>query len=306
MKGQYNDSFDSSFSNSNMSSSSSYVNFDPNSNSNNIDEIFQGIGSKNSDVSVNSENDESLYYISQQKSINFENVINNLKPEKVEINSNKEKIFYLEKVKRPNYYIFSPRKCDDDFSKKIIDELNLNEQLKKRRKVITCQELKHKRKQNADNIRKKIKARFLKALKNRVNDKLKLAGSNYFIKFLPLNFVKNITKKFNKSILNLTFKEIFSNNFFEGEESQNIGINNNNYKYNAFVLNYLEKNKIISKKINFNIIKNMTYSEIFKEYFLSREFELEITNLKKYEKEKDLYIKNYIIKANDFINFFSQ
>ena len=291
----YSDSF---FPNSNISSSSSISNFDQNSNSNNLDEI-SNFWVKNSDNSVNSENEELYLYI---------NLINNQKAEEMVINSNKEKIFYLEKVKRPKYYIFTPRKYNDDFSKKIIDEvlLNLNEQVKQRKKVITCQELKNKRKQNADNIRKKIKARFLKALKNKFNDKLKLAGSNYFIKFLPQNFIKNITRNFNKSILNLTFKEIYSKNFFEGEESQNIGIKNNNYNYNIFVLNYLEKNKIISEKINFNIIKNMTYSEIFKEYFLSREFELEISNLKKYEKEKDLYIKNYIIKANDFINFFSQ
>ena len=49
----------------------------------------------------------------------------------------------------------------------------------------------------------------------------------------------------------------------------------------------------------------MTFSEIFNEYLESKEFGLEITNLKK-EKENDKYIKKYIIKAIFFLDFFNQ
>jgi hypothetical protein len=48
----------------------------------------------------------------------------------------------------------------------------------------------------------------------------------------------------------------------------------------------------------------MKYSELFNEYFISKEFEEEIYKLKQ-EKENDKYIKNYIIKSKNFINFFS-
>ena len=47
----------------------------------------------------------------------------------------------------------------------------------------------------------------------------------------------------------------------------------------------------------------MKYSEIFNEYLLSKEFELEICSLKK-EKENDKYIIDYIIKAKNFIIYF--
>ena len=40
------------------------------------------------------------------------------------------------------------------------------------------------RRQNSDNIRKKIKSRFLKCLKNEINKKLKKAGSKYLFKHL--------------------------------------------------------------------------------------------------------------------------
>ena len=47
---------------------------------------------------------------------------------------------------------------------------------------------------------------------------------------------------------------------------------------------------------------NMTYSQLYKEYLESVEFEKEIANLTKKETLK--YTKNYILKANNFINFF--
>ena len=48
----------------------------------------------------------------------------------------------------------------------------------------------------------------------------------------------------------------------------------------------------------------MTFNQIFNEYLNSKEFEFEIASLKQ-EKESDKYIENYIIKASDLINFFS-
>ena len=48
----------------------------------------------------------------------------------------------------------------------------------------------------------------------------------------------------------------------------------------------------------------MKFSQIFNEYLKSKEFEMEIALLKK-ENESEKYIKDYIIRANDLIEFFS-
>ena len=159
-----------------------------------------------------------------------------------------------------------------------------------------------KRKENSDNIRKKIKSRFLKVLKNTVNERLKTAGSKKFFKFLPQKFVSNITKEKNKVILDLTFKDLFSKNFFDEKKENETHIEN--YYHNLQVLDYLEQNDDISEKSNFNIIKNMKFRQIFNEYLKSKEFEMEIELLKQ-EKESDKYIKDYIFKACDLIDFFS-
>ena len=74
------------------------------------------------------------------------------------------------------------------------------------------------------------------------------------------------------------------------------------YHHNLSVIKYLEGNKAVNEKSNFNIIKNMKLSEIFREYLESKEFGLEISALKK-DNENDKYIKKYIIKAKTFLNF---
>ena len=159
-----------------------------------------------------------------------------------------------------------------------------------------------KRKDNSDNIRKKIKTRFLKVLRNTVNGRLKIAGSKKLFKFLPQNFTCNISKEKNKPILDLTFKEIFSKNFIKDEKECESELKK--YYHNLSVLKYLEKNKEIMENSNYIIFKDMTFSQIFKEYLNSKEFEIEIASLKQ-EKENDKYIKDYIIKASNLLNFFS-
>ena len=169
---------------------------------------------------------------------------------------------------------------------------------KKHKKIRNVQ----KRKENSDNIRKKIKSRFLKVLRNTVNERLKIAGSQKLFKFLPQKFISNVSKEKNKAALELTFKDIFSTNYCE--EGQKDQSELKNYYHNLEVLKYLEQNRDVSENSNFNIIKNMKYSQIFNEYLKSKEFEMEIASLKK-EKENDKYIKDYIIKACDLIDFFS-
>ena len=72
-----------------------------------------------------------------------------------------------------------------------------------------------RRKDNSDNITKKIKTRFLKALKNKINEKLKIANSKKYFKYLPQPFISDLSKVKNNSILN-------------------------NYLHNKYVLDYLK------------------------------------------------------------------
>ena len=187
---------------------------------------------------------------------------------------------------------------------------------------------KRKRKHKPDEIRKKIKARFLKSLKNRINEELKYANSKKYFDFLPQCFICEITKKKNKEILNMTLREIMTTNFFAKYNKKtkikedNSQISNNNmlkrkrnydcpppdivkYNNNIEVIKYLENNEVIKNQINFDIIGNKTFTELFNEYLESNEFEKDIFGLKYEKKEDYFYIKEYIIKAFDFIKDFS-
>ena len=179
----------------------------------------------------------------------------------------------------------------------VLDEsLNLKKSHKKKKYI-------NNRKEKSDHIRKKVKGRFLKVLKNTINQKLNLAGSKKTFKFLPQIFISNISRDKNRDVLDLTFKEIFSKNFFENEKANESAIKK--YKQNLNVLEYLENNKEIAEKSNYNVFKNMKFYQIFNEYLRSKEFEKEIISLK-LQKEDDKYIRKYIIKAGSFIEFYSQ
>ena len=237
---------------------------------------------------------------------------------------------------------------------------NNNSLLNKNNKfVITKEKIKNdlrQRKFKSDDIIKKIKARFLKSLKKSINIKLEMANSQYLFDFLPQCFICSITKKRNDlSVLNMTFKEMMSKDFYEEyikEEEEEKDINNkmlkkkkgkekenkkNNekpdkkielkgkkkkkkntgkkaelhpdkkkFEKNLEVIQYLENNKEISKKVNFDKIKNMKFSELFNEYLKSKEFEDDILKLKKEDDESQEYINEYIIKAINYIKYFSK
>ena len=204
----------------------------------------------------------------------------------------------------------------DNYSKQIIYEAmnETNKQSKKSNnksfRLFTQYPKKHNkkkknilsRKENSDNIRKKIKTRFLKSLKNKINTKIERAGSKYLFRNLPYSFVSNLSKEINKKVFCLTLKEIFQNNLSVGKKTN---ADYKNHQHNLFVLNYLENNKAISEKSNFNVIKNMKISEIFKEYLESKEFGSEISTLKQ-DNENEKYIKDYIVKASNFLNFLNK
>ena len=69
--------------------------------------------------------------------------------------------------------------------------------------------IKQKRKDKEDNIRKKIKASFHKALRKIINQKLKEIGSKYLLCPLPSSFICDISKKTNFEVMQLTYEELF-------------------------------------------------------------------------------------------------
>ena len=168
------------------------------------------------------------------------------------------------------------------------------------------EKMRKKRKFKSDDIRKKIKSRFHKTIKNIINENLKKAGSKELFDFLPQSFICNITKEKNKGVMNMTYKQILETDF-----TKEIGNLNNHQKIidlkkfenNLKVLNYLKNNPTISINSGFEIFSKMTYAEILREYFASKEFEESIIKLKLEEENED-YINEYILKAKTYVDFF--
>ena len=135
------------------------------------------------------------------------------------------------------------------------------------------------RKCKPDNIRKKIKSRFFKSVKNRINQILRNAKSKELFDLLPQCFIINITKKKNQPIMKMTFKNLVTYNFIaeelkeEKNESDFIKkkriVDIKKYNKNLKVMEYLNSHEDIVKKSKFDIIGNMTVSQMFNEYLKS-------------------------------------
>lgn len=198
-----------------------------------------------------------------------------------EKNKNFQNEFYLMKFSTREYYI--------------------NENGKKR-KVIK------QRKHNPDIIRKKLKSRFHKTLRNIININLKNVNSKQLFDFFPQCFLINLTKSLNSRCFELTYKELLSIDFTlelnKTKDYKKIDTDKNNYLRNKEVLEYLEKNPIISKKSGFDIIKNMKYKKLLKNYFISKEFEDSLNQFKN-EQESQEYIQSYIYHAKNYIKYFT-
>ena len=163
---------------------------------------------------------------------------------------------------------------------------------------------KKKRKYKADDLRKKIKTRFHKTLKNNINTYLKKVGSKKLFDFFPQYFVKNITIKLNNSILNYTFDELIKTDFATDILKQKIlDTDLEKYNRNLDVLDYLTNNPKISKDSLFHKIRNMKYIDILTAYFLSKEFEESIIEMIQ-KGEKNQYIEEYINKSLSYVNFY--
>jgi hypothetical protein len=202
-----------------------------------------------------------------------------LKGLKVEYDNKTGKIILLKKI----------------FASKVM-EIDENGKMKRKKK---------RRKLKPDNIRKKIKSRFHKDLKIAINKKLIKAGSLKLFELMPQNFITNITIKLNKQALDLTLEELIKYDWSKISSSKEKTADKNKSKKNMEILEYLEQNKEISEKSEFDKIKNMKYGELLLAYFSSREFEKSLEDLyDKNKMEKIEYIEEYINKARTYVDFY--
>ena len=172
--------------------------------------------------------------------------------------------------------------------------------------------VKKSRKYKSDLIRIKFMNRFFKTLIKQINKKLKNAGSELLFEYLPRIFILKFTSNILNSKLyiahaDLTLEKIFSKKFHEFQKE----LDKKRFKKNNDTLVYLKSpaNKKICEESNFNIFKDMKFSEIFNEYLYSKEFGKDIYSFKNPKKlrrpEDDEYIRNYIFRAIEFQKLFS-
>ena len=154
--------------------------------------------------------------------------------------------------------------------------------------------IRRRRRENSDNIRKKIKIGFINGtMIKKLNDILKQNGIKLNFDKFPHKFIANIKKETNKKLLNLTLLEIFvKKELYPTDDLKN-------FYHNLKVV----QNKEIEENEELKEILNKTYCELFEEYINSKEFNIdEINRLKK--NFDNSYIESYICLAKHFIEFF--
>ena len=156
---------------------------------------------------------------------------------------------------------------------------------------------KRRRRENQDNMRKKIKRGFLnKALIKNINENLKNIESKLYLEKFPQKFVCDITKKSNKNILDMSLKQIFEKKELYDDNDLS------KYYHNLKVI----KSKQIQENVELKAILNKKYFKLFEEYINSKEFKVDEINQLKEKKMENSYIERYIYLAKHFIEFFSE
>ena len=156
---------------------------------------------------------------------------------------------------------------------------------------------KRSRKENQDNIRKKIKRGFLNnALIPKINMIIKKHGGKIFFEIFKQHFVSDVTRKRNMELINMTLEEIFRKKELYHETDINF------YYKNLKLVNSkeIQENKELKNILNLKLIK------IFQEYINSKEFNIDEINRLKSKNMKDSYIKRYIYLAQNFIQFITE
>ena len=157
--------------------------------------------------------------------------------------------------------------------------------------------IKRRRRENKDNIRKKIKRGFLNnALINKINTIIKSNRGKLCFKRFQQHFVSDVARKSNKVLLNMTLKEIFEKKeIYDTKE----------LKFYYHNLKLIQSEEILENEELKNIL-NKKYCELYDEYLNSKEFMHDEIKRLKNNKMEDSYIKRYIYLARNFINFINE
>ena len=154
--------------------------------------------------------------------------------------------------------------------------------------------IRRKRRENNDNIRKKIKRGFFnKGLIHKLNMILKNQNINSYFEIFQQHFVGNVTKRTNNQLMNMTLEEIFEKKELYQESELKT------YKHN---LNLVKSIEIQENKEIKNILNKKLYL-IFEEYINSKEFLIDEINRLKNKKMDNGYIQRYIYLTKHFIEF---
>ena len=160
---------------------------------------------------------------------------------------------------------------------------------------------KKKRKYKPDDVRKKIKSKFHKKLKDILKNYLEMIGYKKKIIDLPQDFITDRTIDFNHSILNKTFEDIIRGEYtMSGNKKKQS--TNDKLETNIKILEKLKDNPEIENKSKIEDIIHMKYKEILNAYFHSKEFEESLLNLA--QNDDIEYTKVYIKNALCFVKFF--
>ena len=196
----------------------------------------------------------------------------------LEIPKNKKKEIIFKITYSPKHSLFTKTKIDSNLDEDDEKEKEESQNFIKKKRIKS-------RKENKDNIRKKIKRGFFNnILCEKLNIKLRIIGSNeYFTKF-PQFFASDVDRNRNKIILDMTLQEIFENSELYIYEDKNGYVN---YLHNKKTVEKIKNNDIFKK------ILNKTFRELYEEFLDSDEFNIdEINRLKKSKMEND-YIRRY-------------
>ena len=153
---------------------------------------------------------------------------------------------------------------------------------------------KRRRRENQDNIRKKIRRGFLnRGIIKKLNSILKNNGSESSFEKFQKNLINNVTKKANKEFMNMTLKEIFEKKELYQESELK------NYEQN---LNLIKSMEIQENKEIQNIL-NKKLCVIYEDYLNSKDFLIDDINWLKNKNMDNEYIERYKYLAKHFIEF---
>ena len=208
-----------------------------------------------------------------------------------------ESIIEKEKEKKPIFKVVYPKKdslfTNGENNSVLLIKEETGEIFLKRKRF----PYRRPRKDNQDNIRKKIKLGFFNiALIKMLNDKLRSIGNNkYFSKF-PQSFISDVNKKRNKEIFEKSLRDIFvEKELYKCEDKKGAS-------------NYFQNLNIVQneKNVGFKKILDKKIKDLYEEYINSDEFKIREINRLKNKDMSDDYIARYIYLANHLCEFLYQ